>query len=222
MPGTTQEKVATADQQRAVVRGLNQSVAAELIDKPSVWLRDNVNVAARNDDGTYNGPQLVANLLKALPVAALSDELLEGVNQVVECCQPYGDRHDVALAALQAVEDRHGSAGLAAVGAEMVKHFRRWCELDPHSRPQELPAEEAYVAEVAAKAEVKARQRYATISAGWTARQQGRQLFVCELCKKYRMGSRWLSPPLPTGYVPHDLSHRCDKCSGAVTFRGRR
>ena len=214
MPTTIKNPNATANDQRAVVRSLSQAVAAELVGLPPVWLRDNAHVAARNSDGSYNGPELVAHLLKTVPVAPLTDDLYEGMLQVVECISPNNDRFDIALAALEAVVERHGTSGLAAIGAELVKELRLWCKLDPHARPRELPPEERYIADAVAVAEREARERWATVNAGWTARQQGKLLFVCERCKRYRMGARWLAPPLPTGYAPHNLGRTCDKCRG--------
>jgi hypothetical protein len=214
MPSTTANPNAAAASQRATIRALSQAVCAELIDRPASWLRDNANRAHRNADGSYDAQALVASLLKTQPVAVLSDDLFEGMKQVVECISPNNDRFDIALAALEAVVERHGTAGASAIGMELIKELRLWCQLDPFARPRELPVEENYVADAVAVAEREARERWVTINAGWTARQQGKLLFVCSKCHRYRMGTKWLSPPLPVGYVPHNLGRTCDKCRG--------
>lgn len=208
MATATKTKNATAAEQRAVLRSLDQQVAAELIGKPAVWLRDNADKANRNPDGTYDGRALVATVLGLAPVASLSDDNMEGVLQVVETCLRGDSRHDLALAAIEAVEKRHGTAGLAAVGAELLAHLREWASLDPNG-PKELPAETDYVERFAEEA----RQRHRTIAIGWDARQQGRELFTCEKCQRYRLGKTWSAPPLPSGYAPHRMETICPRCS---------
>jgi hypothetical protein len=189
MPSTTKSPNAAAAEQRALVRSLCQSVAAELIGRPSVWLRDNGHKSGRNADGSYNAVELVANILKAQPVASLSDEQLEGVTQVVETVYADGERHWLALADLEAVEARFGTAGLAAIGAELLKHVRKWAEVEPY-RPE----------------------HYTEQQVGTTAGRPNRWLFTCEYCGRYRLGDKWKQPPLPYGYVAHTVTRECDKC----------
>jgi hypothetical protein len=189
MSSTTTSKNAVAAEQRAVVGSLCQSVAAQLIGRPSVWLRDNVHKSGRNADGSYNGPELVANVLKAQPVATLSDEQLEGVRQVAETVFADGGRHWLAFADLEAVEARYGTAGLAAIGAEVLKQVRLWAEAEPFN-PKNFTEEQV----------------------GTTAGKPNRRLFTCEYCGRYRLGDKWKQPPLPYGYVAHTVTRECDKC----------
>lgn len=212
MATTTKAKRPSAAEQRAVLRSLDQQVAAELIDKPAIWLRDNANVAKRNTDGSYDAAKLVAGVLGMAPVAKLADDQLEGVLQVVETCLRDDSRHDLALAVIEAVEQRYGTAGLAAIGEELRRHLREWANLDPNG-PKELPTESEYVERAADKAAEEARLAHRTIAVGWDARQQGRELYVCENCARYRLGREWKKPPLPTGYARHRHGTQCPKCS---------
>jgi hypothetical protein len=189
MSSATTNPNAAAASQRAVVGSLCQSVAAQLIGRPSVWLRDNVHKSGRNADGSYNAVELVANVLKAQPVASLSDEQLEGVRQIAETVFADGGRHWLALADLEAVETRYGTAGLAAIGAELLKHVREWATAEPFSA-----------------------EHYTEVQVGTTAGKPNRTLFRCEGCGRYRMGDVWKQPPLPYGYVAHNVTRTCPKC----------
>jgi hypothetical protein len=191
MPSTTATSTAAAAEQRAVIRSLSQCVAAELTNRPAVWLRDNSHRSGRNADGTYNGSELVSNLLKSQPPASLPDEMLEGVLAVVETVHADSDRHWLAAADLEAVEARYGSSGLAAIGAELLKHVREWALAEPFNP-----------------------QHFAEVATGSTEGRRIRTLVTCEGCGRYRMGSKWRQPPMPSGYVRHVMTRVCPKCRG--------
>lgn len=54
MPRAKEKARPSAAQQRAVMRSIDQQVAAELIGKPAVWLRDNAHLFSRGANGTYD------------------------------------------------------------------------------------------------------------------------------------------------------------------------
>ncbi|MEQ8847234.1 hypothetical protein [Botrimarina sp.] len=211
MPTTRKASKPSSDTQRAVLRSLSQQVAAELIDRPAVWLRDNPHLAARTDGDRYNARELVANVLATQPPAELPDGMLEAVRQVVECVYPDGNRFDVALAVVESVEKRFGNAGLAAVGAALLRHLREWNELDPW-RPPSLPSETEFVAEAVEKAKAESKERHRTLAEGWEATEAGRLVYVCPHCKRHRFGRSWNPPPIPTGYAEHEHTMTCDGC----------
>lgn len=210
MPTATKTAKPTAATQRAVVRALSQQVAGELIGKPPVWLRDNAHRACRNADSTYDGPALVAGMLADPPIAELADAELERVIQVVESVQPPGDRFDHALATIERINDQFGTPGLAAVGAELLRFLREWCDLDTDT-PSTLPPEEEFVADAVSRAESDAREAHRVLS----GRSKNNGLWLCDDCGKYRFGRTWKAGPLPPGYVPLESAALCPKCSAA-------
>lgn len=76
---------ATESGTRPLLRSLSQARAAELIGKPAVWLRDHPEIGARNGDGTYDGPALVAAVLRRDSVRDLGDGELKRRRLEAEC-----------------------------------------------------------------------------------------------------------------------------------------
>lgn len=165
----------------AALKRLTQEQASWLIGKPTSWTRDHSHLFLRDESGRYDARDVVRAIasVRAGPVE-LSDEHLEPMQQWLYDVTESEGRLTGCLRVLNEIEQAHGVAGLAAIGAlvkEIAKeHLRRFPQ---HETTGEL--------------------------------NDMRGLYACEGCGKYRMGRKWLKPPLPAGYVK-DSVLLCPKC----------
>lgn len=181
---------------------LTQSQASWLVGRPSVWLRDNAHLGGRNGDGSYHAAELVRAIRSDFTAAELPDDQLEFIRQLAEDYAGEDETERPAvLRMLQRIERDAGAAGLAAIGAELLRQVALAHErygVSPHA---EKPTPEA----IRAKAEAEIRDLDT-----WDAHRERRRVLVCEVCGKHRWGRTWREPPIPAGYVT--LLDWCPKC----------
>ena len=195
------------------MRSLNQQSAAELVGKTTSSLRDNLQLYPRNADGTYDARELVASVLAnasdPVPVN-LSDDELEPLLLIFGWISPpwpcdwlYG-----AIDALNGLKGRHGTAGLAAIGAALIDHIELSIEsrrkvIDHDSR---IPTPEAYRQSAERSIEEIPMQQEER-----NKRRSLRAVVVCRECGAWRKGSKWLSGKPPAGHLV--LDGCCTPCS---------
>lgn len=216
MTKATKDAKPSIAQQRAALGSLNQRVAAELIGKPAVWLRDNAHIAKQNADDTYDGPSLVAAVLEHCQSGSDStkceptNDEAEAVMQVVEtvCVQDWA----VALRALEHMHTTYGEAGLAEIGRFLIEAVQYALRVEPRL-PTELPSEEEFVERHVREPREQAREEYKRLSNNWESIRAGRLVYKCRNCGKFRFGRQWL-PRIPKGYAEQLLEITCPKCRG--------
>jgi len=200
-------KAQLAQASASLIKRIPQAVAAEVIGKPAVWLRDNPDVGGRNADGSYNLPDLVAGMRERFKPAELPDSDLESVLQATEALADMALRPQTIARLMERLESSHGAAGLAAFAAELLIQLLHMAALHDRIHSCMRPTPEQIKAE--------ADQRLAEL-AEWDARAQGRVAVVCGGCDSYRWGRSWREGPAPTGYaVDRDHDALCPACEKA-------
>lgn len=186
-------KAQLAQVRSSLLRKLSQSEAAWLIDKPAVWLRDNSHVEGRNADGSYDAQKLVAAVRQEFRPAELSDADLEPVLQLVAEISMCLSHPRPATELLARIKERHGAAGLAAVGEALLVTLQEETAFESgYEEPPEPTAEG-----IRAEAERRIRDLDR-----WQARREGRVVLVCRSCRAYRWGRQWLGvESIPDGYA---------------------
>lgn len=197
-------KAQLAQVRSSLLRKLSQSEAAWLIDKPAVWLRDNAHVEGRNADGSYDAQKLVAAVRQEFRPAELSDADLEPVLQLVAEISMCLSHPRPIVALLTRINDRHGAAGLASVGAALLTALTEDTSFESgYEDPQQPTAEE-----IRSEAEKRIRDLER-----WEAIRQGRVVLVCRSCRRYRWGRQWLESTPPADYAFEPF--QCPACDAA-------
>lgn len=209
----------SAEQQRAVLRGLTQQVAAELVGKSPAYLRDQSHSIQRNDDGTYSGEAIVRWAVSKCPPAELTDAELEPVLQIIEGIPAPYDEYGTTFKVLDEVRQRYGNAGMAAVGLLLYENLKACHEAGPDPAPEE-PSREEIEAAFIDEARRKADEHFAYSQKAY-AFHTGRSVTECATCKRWRLGRTWNNGPLPTGHAIAMVRTECPNCIRQVR-EGRR
>ena len=182
------------------IHRLGQQDAAELLGKPTSWIRDNPHVGGRLGGGFYDGPKLVAGVRQDFVAAELPDADLEPVRQLCEEVIGTLPLAGSAVRLLERLQASHGAAGLAAFAIELLEQCRVEARIEDVSPWQ-----------TAADIQEKADRQIAELQKA-EARKQGRVVRCCSHCGKYRWGRGWLKPPIPRGYVVDGSPIYCPDC----------
>ena len=189
---------------------LTRQQASWLVGRSTTWLRERTYLAPPNADGkTYNAKELVAALRRDFEAASLPDTDAEFVLQLAEEFA-YGlyERLPSAADRLEAIHEKFGVAGLAAVAAVLLKtavgiRDGDYCELSADTS-------EAIRQRHADAAEDEIRRAEAQ-----RARKEWRTLYRCPTCERYRFGSKWRDGAPPAGYS-WEPGFMCPKCEEAA------
>lgn len=176
----------TAHQQIAVLRTLTQQAAAFLIGMSARALRDNPNVPRATDDGRYDAKGLFKWWSGRIGTCKLNDEDLERA-MILADDVGYGQWRGVRL--LRELQEKHGSAGLAAVSEIFLE---TWIEPGDQDPGQEARPTETELRGAAQRAIHELKQQ--------AARDRLEIAIVCCRCGKLRCGRRWVKAKPRAGY----------------------
>ncbi len=211
-----QPQSTTVDMER-----LTQRQAAWLADKPAVWFRDNPHRCGMNSDGkTYDGRDLIDSLRSDFKAATLSS------GEINYICNKFSwlfydvENRTVILGKLQRISEKHGAAGMAAIG-ELLVHFltqvidcdgdgiRDWpsTKTDSEIREQALLDAEKSIKESAERRDTQ------------EAFLRGDVIGICDACNRYRWGLDWHDLPLPDQFSAFAVDD--DECPSCVKERPR-
>jgi len=180
------------------IERLTQRQAAWLVDKPAVWFRDNPHRCGMNSDGkTYDARELIESLRNDFRAVTLSSGDINHICNLFEWIFCEDENRTLTLEKFQRIKEKHGAAGLAAIG-ELLIHFliqtveiqgdgtREWSQkTDAEIRDQAMRD-----AEKSIKSSIECRDTQA-------ARLRGDVVYICEQCDSYRWGLDWHNSPLP-------------------------
>lgn len=170
----------------ADLANLSQTQVAWMIEKPAVWLRDNQHLVERNADGTYDARKVVRGLRTEFEASELADSDLEPVLQFAEEIAYDLDGRSQIIQNWRAIEQRYGAAWLAAIAAVLLAEMEAAYELMGEPEPETATSIKAEFAEKLAAIE------------NTNLRSQRRIVVLCDRCRKYRWGRRWIKADPPT------------------------
>ncbi|QDT75756.1 hypothetical protein [Lacipirellula limnantheis] len=195
-------KAEVAQVRKSLLQRLTQAEAAWMLGVTTSWLRDHAELDGRNVDDSYNAAKLVASVRQKFQPAELSDSDLEPSLQLVDEISMCLSFPRTAAELLARISERHGPAGLAAVGERLLVALQEATSFTTgFEDPDEPTAEEL-------REECERRIRDLD---QWQARRQGRVALVCRSCRSYRWGRKWLAiESLPADFAM-DAVH-CPAC----------
>lgn len=187
---------------KQALKAVSQQEVAALLGKRTSWVRDHPDLP-RNQDGSYDAAEAVAwyigRIQREMEAATLPVDDLERAARFTDVLIPALECEAAALCDwFDAIQTRHGAAGLAAIMEVFVDELRDIARLVGRPRGE---------------SEQQIRERH-EIEIQREIEEAGRTLFDvsirCDCCRKVRRGKKWL--PLKTSPGTVERGTICPEC----------
>ncbi len=194
----------TGPEQTAMLKRLNQQAAAFLVGVTARTLRDRTD-APRNEDGTYNGPELIAWWRNQLPRPSLSDDDLERLLVVRDVVSEkfLGLDDAILYSILDAMDDlraKYGENTLIVLVELLLAEWRDLAHDTSRAEAFYIPTEAEIREQILERFDGKVAERMTKRQAD-VARKRLHIAIVCGGCGKLRRGRQWTKAEPPEGYA---------------------